>query len=55
VNKANKKPRIALIGPYPPPYGGISVHIQRMAAHLEAEDIEYVIYDDSGIEKDESD
>lgn len=45
--------KIALIGPYPPPYGGISVHIQRMAAHLEAEDIECVIYDDSGTEKSE--
>ena len=45
--------KIALIGPYPPPYGGISVHIQRMAAHLEAEGIECVIYDDSGTEKSE--
>jgi glycosyltransferase involved in cell wall biosynthesis len=43
--------KIALIGPYPPPYGGISVHIQRMAAHLEAEGIECVIYDDSGTER----
>lgn len=45
--------KIALIGPYPPPYGGISVHIQRMAAHLEAEGIECIIYDDSGTEKNE--
>jgi glycosyltransferase involved in cell wall biosynthesis len=53
MSKRNRKPKIALIGPYPPPYGGISVHIQRMAAHLEAEDIEYVIHDDSGTEKNE--
>lgn len=26
--------KIALIGPYPPPYGGISIHIKRLAALL---------------------
>lgn len=26
--------KIALVGPYPPPYGGISVHVQRMEALL---------------------
>ncbi|NQE52380.1 hypothetical protein C5S29_02205, partial [ANME-1 cluster archaeon GoMg3.2] len=31
---------ISLIGPYPPPYGGISVHIQRMAANLKTKGIE---------------
>ncbi len=31
--------RIALIGPYPPPYGGISVHIKRVLQHLEHENI----------------
>jgi glycosyltransferase involved in cell wall biosynthesis len=55
MSKNNKKPKIALIGPYPPPYGGISVHIQRLAAHLKAKGIEYVIYDDSGTAKDEKD
>lgn len=29
--------KIALVGPYPPPYGGISVHIQRMEALLAAQ------------------
>ena len=53
MGKRNKKPRIALIGPYPPPYGGISVHIQRMKEHLERVDIEYIIYDTSGTVKNE--
>lgn len=29
-----RKNRIAIIGPYPPPFGGISVHIQRVVSHL---------------------
>ena len=53
MSKANKKPRISLIGPYPPPYGGISVHIQRMAANLKTKGIEYVIYDISRTAKNE--
>nr|WP_144036429.1 glycosyltransferase family 4 protein [Sporomusa acidovorans] len=36
----NKK-KIAIIGPYPPPYGGISVHIQRVLAQLESSEIRY--------------
>ncbi len=36
--------RIAIIGPYPPAYGGISVHIQRVLQHLEAEEIEVDFY-----------
>jgi len=37
-------PVIELIGPYPPPYGGISTHIQRMKAHLEAFGYRCVVY-----------
>jgi len=45
--------KIALIGSYPPPYGGISVHIQRMKKHLQGRGIECIIYDTSGTTKDE--
>ena len=45
--------KIALIGSYPPPYGGISVHIQRMKEHLQRRGIECIIYDMSGTTKDE--
>lgn len=31
---SRKKNRIIITGPYPPPYGGISVHIQRIIQHL---------------------
>lgn len=31
-----KKSRVALIGPYPPPIGGISVHVHRLASLLAA-------------------
>ena len=30
MNKARKKKKIAIIGPYPKPYGGIGIHIQRV-------------------------
>lgn len=45
--------KIALIGSYPPPYGGISIHIQRMKEQLQRRGIEVVIYDGSGTVKDE--
>ena len=41
----NKKPKIALIGVYPPPYGGISVHIQRLNEQLEKRGFQSIIYD----------
>lgn len=31
--------RVVLVGPYPPPYGGVSVHIQRLKRLLEEKDI----------------
>jgi glycosyltransferase involved in cell wall biosynthesis len=31
--------KIAIIGPYPPPYGGISVHIQRVLEHAKAKNV----------------
>lgn len=33
--------KIAIIGPYPPPYGGISVHIERMLKSLPEKDIHF--------------
>jgi len=40
-----RKPKIALIGPYPPPYGGISVHIKRLKEQLEKKGYECLVYD----------
>jgi glycosyltransferase involved in cell wall biosynthesis len=36
--------KIAIIGPYPPPYGGISVHIQRLEALLKQDGHDAVIF-----------
>ena len=37
--------KVALIGVYPPPYGGISVHIQRLLAGCLNNDIRCVVFD----------
>ena len=42
----NKKNIIAIIGPYPPPYGGISVHIKRVLSLLETS--EYTFFNETG-------
>ncbi len=39
------KRNIAVFGPYPPPFGGISVHIYRMEKLLKKHKIPYTIYD----------
>jgi glycosyltransferase involved in cell wall biosynthesis len=44
--KQNKS--IAEIGVYPPPVGGISVHIERLCDRLELEGFRFTIYDGSG-------
>lgn len=36
--------RLAIIGSYPPPYGGVGIHVQRLCALLDARGIEYVVY-----------
>lgn len=36
---------IAIIGPYPPPYGGIAIHVQRLREQLVKNGYECVIYD----------
>lgn len=40
--------KIALIGPYPPPLGGVSVHIARMKAYLGQKGIDHQVYALSG-------
>lgn len=40
----NTNPKIALIGPYPPPYGGISIHIKRLKEQVERSGYECVVY-----------
>ncbi len=42
------KALLALIGPWPPPYGGISVHIKRLAHRLAQKGLDFVVYDDTG-------
>lgn len=44
IGVKNKNPKIALIGPYPPPYGGVSVHIQRLNERLQEKKIDHIIY-----------
>lgn len=41
-------PNLAILGSYPPPYGGVSVHVQRLCPLLEARGIRYVVYNATG-------
>ena len=43
--------RIGLIGSYPPPYGGVTIHIQRIMKKLDEYNIDYVLYDIFGVER----
>ena len=45
------KRSVCIIGPYPPPYGGISVHIKRLIHKLKERSIDYVIFDTTKIKK----
>ena len=45
--------KVVVLGPYPKPYGGISVHIKRLKERLEENNIACTVYDDSGISKKE--
>lgn len=44
----NKSIKIALLGSYPPPYGGVSIHIQRIKEKLDELGISTIVYDFSG-------
>lgn len=38
---------IILIGPYPPPYGGISVHIKNLTDYMSKKKVDYILYNES--------
>jgi len=40
---------IIQIGPYPPPYGGISVHIKRLTDYMSKKKISYILFSESNI------
>ena len=41
------RPQVAIVGPYPPPYGGIAVGIQRLCCYLEANDVDFLVYNEA--------
>lgn len=43
-----KTKSVAEIGVYPPPAGGISVHVERLCDRLEQKEIPFIIYDGNG-------
>jgi len=43
--------KVIIIGPYPPPYGGISVHVKRMKHYLEKRKTDVSIYNESKVYK----
>lgn len=45
--------KLVIVGPYPPPIGGVSMHIQRLHHLLNNRDIEHVIYSHTAAEKKE--
>lgn len=45
------KNRIGILGPYPPPVGGVSVHIQRLSQYLEEKGIRHIVYDTSKVKE----
>ena len=40
--------KVVIVGPYPPPYGGVSIHIQRMHRHLAQCGTDHQIYSTTG-------
>ena len=46
--------KIALVGIYPPPYGGRSIHIQRLKKRLEEDGVACTVYENSGVLKNEN-
>ncbi len=45
------RPAVGVVGPYPPPYGGISVGIQRLARFLGSRGVDFLVYDEAGHEE----
>jgi glycosyltransferase involved in cell wall biosynthesis len=44
----SSRPQVAIVGPYPPPYGGIAVGIQRLGRYLEASQVDFSVYNEAG-------
>jgi glycosyltransferase involved in cell wall biosynthesis len=44
----SSRPQVAIVGPYPPPYGGMSVGIQRLGRYLEANGVDFLVYNEAG-------
>lgn len=44
----NKNDKVAIIGCYPPPYGGVGIGVKRLAALLESQHIPCVVYNTIG-------
>ena len=42
--------KVNLIGPVPPPLGGISIHLRRLAGTMEQRGIPYIIYNESKVD-----
>jgi glycosyltransferase involved in cell wall biosynthesis len=45
MDKRVNRLKVALIGAYPPPYGGVSIHIQRLQGLLSSNGAQAVVYD----------
>lgn len=45
--KARGAAPLAIVGAYPPPFGGMSTHVQRLTALLEQHGIDYIVYNAS--------
>jgi glycosyltransferase involved in cell wall biosynthesis len=39
-----KVPEFAILGSYPPPYGGVTIHTRRLCTLLEGRGIDYIVY-----------
>ena len=48
MNPQRPKASLAILGSYPPPYGGVGVHVQRLCPLLEKRGIHYVVYNATG-------
>lgn len=45
------EPRVVLVGPTPPPWGGVSVHIKRVSAHMDEANIPHWILSTTAMEE----
>ena len=43
----SSRPQLAIVGPYPPPYGGIAVGIERLSRYLEANKVDFLVYNEA--------